>query len=247
MAKVTNLDRDDLLILYIADFIKSCKRIHLVSNKSYIIPIKLENWGTHLRGSFKWSRSVIKFDGAEYEFTNREIDDNKFIYLLNKALEQSKVRGKVFFQTYGDGYWVKKETRFERLEIYADSCKEFDKLAKMIQKYANKTIEPTDIFDVSVCGKRSSWSDSRDYTYLCYDADKCNAIIDYIRNNRSSRDIMEVVVEEYFSHGDDADYQCAMYQESEWYGCRGNKLLIKITTPSGKAKAMNRWGMRRIY
>ena len=157
--------------------------------------------------------------------------------MLSNAIAKSNVRAKVFSETYGDGYWISKETRFKFVEIYAAPCKEFVTLVRMLERYADFTLHETDIFMVNVCGKRSSWSDSGRINYLCYQPNKCQTIINFIRNNRNSKDAVMVSIDEYFSHGDETDYKIAQYQESEWYGCRGKVLTLNISTPSGKHKA----------
>ena len=239
--RIENKTREQVTAL-MADYIKLSFK-HLKTTNANL-DIELNNWCSGFGRNSTWSYSEVVVGDNSYIFKDKKIDDAELIRMLNNAIATTNVRCKVFSQTYGDGYWTPKETRFERVEIYAAPCKEFVKLAKMIEKYANFSLHETDIFDVRVCGKRSSWSDSGRYDYLCYNADKCNAIADYIRTNRKGKDVLSINVEEYFSHGDDMDYKCAMYQESEWYGCRGNKLAVKVTTPNGKVKAKNGWAMR---
>lgn len=245
MAKrIENKTREEVTAL-IAKYIKECFKAMTCTNKT--LHLEVHNWCSGFGRNSKWSFSEIEVGSDSYVFRDKEIDDARFISMINDAIAISGVRAKVFSQTYGDGYWVPKETRFERVEIYAKPCKEFITLAKMIEKYANFSLHETDVFGVSVCGKRSSWSDVGRYNYLCYEPNVCNAIMEYIRANRKGKDTLVVSVEEYFSHGDETDYKCAMYQESEWYGCRGNKLSVKAFTPSGKSKAFNTWSMRTKY
>jgi flavodoxin len=241
--RIENKTRQEVTGL-MADYIKLSFK-HLKATNANL-GIELHNWCSGFGKNSKWSYSEVVVGDNSYIFKDRQINDNELIRMLNDAIAMSNVRCKVFSETYGDGYWTPKETRFKRVEMYAAPCKEFVKLAKMIEKYANYSLHETDIFNVRVCGKRSAWSDSGHYDYLCYNAEKCNAIISYIRENRKGKDTMMVGVEEYFSHGDEMDYKCAMYQESEWYGCRGNNLSIKVYTPSGKSKTFNKWSMGRF-
>ena len=233
------------LVSLMAKFIKEQSKS--MGDKTNVeLPISISSWVCGMGRDKKWTHTDITigdyYNKTIYTFTDKEITDERFVRMLNKALEESKVRGKVYADTYGDGYWTPEQTIFRRIEIYAAPCKEFNTLAKLIQKYANKTIGGTDIFHVRVCGKRSSWSDSSAYRYLCYDAKKCQTIIDTIRAKKTSKDGLKVEIEEYFSHGDEGDYRCAMYQESEWYGCRGAKLHFTIKTPTGKVKADYKFG-----
>ena len=241
MAKIENKTREQVTAL-MAKFIK--ESFKAMTSNSKELNVELNNWCSGFGRNSKWSYTEIRFGGDSYIFKDKEIDDLSFVRMWEDAIAISKVRGKVTYDTYGDGYWTPKTYRFKRVEIFAKPCKEFISLVKLIEKYAKFSLSETDIFSVSVCGKRSSWNDSGRYYYLCYEPKKCQGIIDYIREQKSSRDTLSVSVEDYFSHGDNGDYKCAQYQESEWYGERGNKLVVKVTTPKGKAKAMNSWSMK---
>jgi len=209
-----------------------------------VADINLRNWCGGCGKNAKWAYTEIECNDVKYIIKEKEIKDDMFVYMLRNALAVSKVRGNVVFDTYGDGYWTPRQTIFRRLEIFAKPCKEFISLVKYIEKYAKFTLGDTDIFFVNVCGKRTSWSDSGKYRYLCYDANRCNTILADMRKYRGSKDTLKVEVKEFFSHGDDTDYRIAMYQESEWYGCRGNKLVVSIKTPNGKEKHSVKWSMR---
>ena len=113
----------------------------------------------------------------------------------------------------------------------------------MLEKYANKSLGETEVFYARVCGKRSSWSECGTRKYLCYDAKRCQAIINTIRKCRTSKDSFGFDVEECFSHGDDYDYEIAQHQESEWYGSNQAKLHIIIKTPSGRVKVDYKFGV----
>jgi hypothetical protein len=233
------------LVSVMAKFIKEQSK--QMGDKTHIeLPIEISNWSSGFGRNSKWAHTDIEIgeyrDKVIYTFTDKEITDEQFVYMLRKALEESKVRGQVFADVYGDGCWTPKQTIFRRVEIYAAPCKEFTTLAKLIQKYSGKTIGGTDVFHVSVCGKRSAWSDSSAYRYLCYEPNQCKAIIDTIRTKKTSKDALKVEMEGYFSHGDEEDYRCAMHMESEWYGCRGVKLHLTITTPSGRIKSDYKFG-----
>ena len=224
------------LTLLLAKFIKDSQK-NMGDKTNVELPISISSW---VNGAKKWSHTDITIgdycDKTTYTFTDREITDEQFVYMLNDALSKSNVMGKVYADTYGDGYWTKKQTIFRRIEIYAKPCKEFQLLSDYIKKYAGKTIGSTDVFHVRVCGKRSSWSDSSAYRYLCYDVEKCKAIIDTMRAKKTSKDGLKVEIEEYFSHGDEMDYRCAQHQESEWYGCRGVMLVTDIKNTKGQLK-----------
>jgi len=241
MAKIENKTREQVTAL-MAKFIK--ESFKAMASNSKELNVKLNNWCSGFGRNSKWSYTEIRFGGDSYIFKDKEIDDLSFVRMWENAIAISKVRGKVTYDTYGDGYWTPKTYRFKRVEIFAKPCKEFVSLVKLIEKYARITISETDVFDVRVCGKRSSWSDSGRYDYLCYEPKTCQAIIDYIRKSRTSKDTLTIEVAPYSSHGDDMDYKCAQYHESEWYGFRGARLNVKVTTPNGKIKAKNYWALR---
>ena len=230
----------------LAKFIKECQKS--MGDKTNVnAPIKYENWNCGMGRNSKWHHTDIIVYGQSnkiggypnkttYTFTDKELTQEQFIYMLKNAVAQSKVNAKVFYDECGDGYWCDKEYRFKRVEIFAKPCREFNALCKYVEKYTRHTIGNLDVYYVDVCGKRSSWSDSGRYYYLCYDAKECKKILDAIKAKKGSKDTLKVSVDEYFDYGDEGDYRCAQYQETEWYGHRGNKICVKITTPSGKVK-----------
>ena len=242
--RIENVTREELanaLGKYIKGMVKN-----MGEKTNMKLPISLTNWGSRINGQWKWTSTEVAvrngYDTTKYIFKDKQIDDETFANMLRKVVADNAVRAFVVTEEYSTG-WYSKEVRFKHIEVFAAPCKEFTKLSNMIAKYTNKGIGNYDVFSVSVCGKRSSWSDSGSNNYLCYQPTKCQRIIDYIRSQKSSKDILSVEVREYFSHGDEGDYRCAMYQESEWYGERGAELVVTITTPKGKVKLSDRWGV----
>ena len=243
MTTIENFPKDKL-VKKIADYIKKMSRTlkEMGSGTQCELNIELHNWVSGFGRNQVWSKTEIDVGDIAYNYTDKEVDDAAFIRILNDAISLSNVRCKVYSQTYGDGYWTPRIVRFEKVEIFPNASKEFITLTKMLEKYTNKTIGETDVFFARVCGKRSSWSESGKRHYLCYDSQKCQAIIDEIRKHKASKDTLTFDVEECFSHGDEYDYNIAQYQESEWYGSNQAKLHITIKTPSGKVKADYKFG-----
>lgn len=233
MIKVENISRKHL-VMNISIYLKKCAKSMTADNVT--ADIELHNWYCGFGRDSKWSYTEIRVDDTQYIVKDKEITDESFVSILNDAIATAKVRAKVVYDTYGDGYWTPKQTLFRRVQVFSKPCKEFIALSKYIDKYGNFTLDDLAVFNVRVCGKRSSWSDSGKYYYLCYNAELCKSILDDIRKNKGSKDILNVSVEETFSHGDDDDYRCAMHMESEWYGERGAKLHYIIKTPKGKVK-----------
>lgn len=204
------------------------------------LPISISSWVCGMGRDKKWSHTDITIgyytNKVVYTFTDKEITGDQFVYMLRKAIEESKVKGQVFADTYGDGCWTPKQTIFRQVEIYAAPCKEFNNLNKLLKKYGNKTIEEHSVFYVDVCGKRSSWSDTGRKLFLDYAPKMCARIIDYINHNRLRGWKVAISTDDFFSHGDEMDYKVAQYQESEWYGTRGTMLVVDIKNSKGENK-----------
>lgn len=227
------------LVSLMAKFIKEQSKC-MGNQTNMELPISISSWVCGMGRDKKWSHTDITIgyytNKVVYTFTDKEITDDQFVYMLRKAIEESKVKGQVFADTYGDGCWTPKQTIFRHVEIYAAPCKEFVALNKMLKKYGSRTIEEYDIFRVNVCGKRSSWSDTGNRYYLCYAPQICANIMDYIRNNKLRGWKVSISTQDFFSHGDETDYKIAQYQESEWYGQRGTKLIVNINNSKGEQK-----------
>lgn len=227
------------LTLLLAKFIKDCQKG--MGDKTNIdLPIDIENWNCGTGRYAKWSHTNIIVGSypnkTTYKFTDREITNEQFVSMLKDAIAKSNVRARVVYDECGDGYWSNKVVIFRRVEVFAKPCKEFQLLADYVKKYANFTIKDDDVYYVRVCGKRSTYDDSGRYNYLCYDARTCNEILSSIKAKRTSKDKLNVSIKNYLNHGDEMDYRCAMHQESEWYGHRGQMLFVEVTTPKGKVK-----------
>lgn len=232
MEKIENITKEALIKSMVA-FIKDWS-MRIGERTNLNLPIEHSNWMCGMGPHQKWSHTEITLDNKSYIFKDKEITEEEFIYLLNKALEKSGVNGKVFYDVYGDGYWGEKQYIFRRLEIFAKPCKEFNELNKLFKKCGSKTLGDLDVFSVEICGKRSSYSDYGKYHYLCHNPKMCLSIIDYIKTNKGRNGVVRVEVRDYLDHGDDCDYRIAQYQESEWYGKRGNNLILTIK--AGKQK-----------
>jgi hypothetical protein len=232
MVRIENITREQLVEL-IADFIKE-QSDNMGDKSNMELGISISNWVCGMGKNKKWAYTEIKVGDNSYIFKDREINEDYFVYMLNNALDKSKVKGNVFYDVYGDGYWTPKQTIFKRFEIFAKPCKEFKELNKVLVKYGAKEIDDYDVFSVRVCGKRSTWSDVGKYYYLCHLPNVCLSIIYYIKSNKGRNGIIKSEVKSYLNHGDEEDYRVAQYQETEWYGKRGDYLLINIENGKNK-------------
>lgn len=218
----------------ITEYIKSCaSRIGDKSNLQ--LDIRHDDWGNRLNGVWKWISSEIRVGQDTYRITDRQVTVDYFLSAVENALKESGVRGKVFTETYYPGNFTK-AYRFSRLEIFAPPCQEFRRLNDILKEHGCKPLSETDIFEVAVCGKRSSWSDSGSFKYLCYRKENCKQIGDLIETICDKKDSLHLSLDEFLDHGDEYSYKAAMYHESEWYGSRGQNLRIVVKDGAGKEK-----------
>ena len=236
--KKNDISREKLITL-ITKYIKECSKKLNETTSSIDVSVSHENWYSGCGNNAKFSSTNISFGGNEYCFYDKEISDNDFVTIMKTALKDSKCKGKVNVQEWDTsrGWSTIHCMRFKSLVLLGKPCKEFGTLNRMIKKYTNKELGETDVNSSSVCGKRSSWSvDGSSTGYLCYQPKKCQFVIDFIREKKTSRDKLHFEVKNELSHGNGHDYEIAQYQESEWYGTEFNFLKVEVSTPTGKTK-----------
>jgi hypothetical protein len=225
MANIENIERTELVKL-MGKFIKKVSE-SMGTKTNVEVPIDYSNW---VNGAKRWSFSRIEFDGNTYTFNDREIAIRNFVFYLNNALKASGVDGKVFCDT--DMYDT--PIIFRRLEIFGKPCKEFNALNKMLVKNGAREIGKLDVNSVRICGKRSCYDECGNYRYLCFSPKDCTTITEAIKKDRKRGWKLSVSIKPYVNHGDEYDYEIAMYQESEWYGTMGNE--IEVTFRNGKGE-----------
>lgn len=233
MGKRETIERKQLKPI-ITDYIKACVA-RMGERNSLQLAIRHDDWGSRINGVWKWSSSEITVGDNKYTIRDRQVTDEHFLTVVENALKESGIRGKVFSEPYWPGNFTKVD-RFSRLEIFAPPCQEFNRLNDLLKGLTRKTLADTDIYGVNVCGKRSSWSDSGNYRYLCYNKENCKDIADLIEAVCDDKDTLRFKVEEFLDHGDEGDYRAAQYHESEWYGSRGQNLHIIVKDQDGKEK-----------
>lgn len=226
MERIENVTRERLVDL-IAGYIKGESK-KMGGSTNMMLDVDYVNCTCGMGMDRKWAYSEIMFGGKAFVFKDREITDYGFISMLNKALEKSGVRGKVFYEEYEGGYFTSSQVVFDRLEIFAKPCKEFNSLNKALVKYGVKPIGEFDVFSVGISGKRNSYSDDGNFRYLCHQPKLCLSIIDYIKANKGRNGVVMAMTKDYVDHGDETDYRIAQYQESEWDGRKGRKLILTI-------------------
>ena len=233
MGKKETIERKQLKPI-IEAYIKECAA-RMGERSNLQLAIRHDDWGNRINGVWKWSSSEITVGNDKYTIRDRQVTDEHFLAVVENALKESGIRGKIFTEPYWPGTYTKVD-RFSRLEIFAPSCQEFNRLNDLLKGLTRKTLADTDIYGVNVCGKRSSYSDSGSYKYLCYNKENCKDIADLITAVCDDKDTLRFTVEEFLDHGDEGDYRAAQYHESEWYGSRGQNLHIIVKDQDGKEK-----------
>ena len=98
----------------------------------------------------------------------------------------------------------------------AKPCKEFDKLNKLLSKHYGKGISQTDLFQVSLFGKRATYDESGVKKYVCFYPEACNKFIESAKKafKKGNGKSFEVVVT------DDIDTTISSRLGTECYGER---------------------------
>lgn len=148
---------------------------------------------------------------------------------------------------FGGGVWNRTQVKYPaKITLCETPCKEFTSLQNYINKYGKTTywgssygavnLRNFELFCSAMGGKRGRlWDEYGDRRYLDNKPKKCVAILEELRSNRGSKDIMicERGTEDYIDPVDKA------YSERHEIECDGEKrsyLKITIKTPTGKVK-----------
>ena len=129
------------------------------------------------------------------------------------------------------------------IRLMAEPCKEYKSLVNYLSKYCGKNLSETDIYSVAIGGKRGRvYGEEGDRYYLCHKPATCAKYLETLRKSRGSND---KVVSTAIKQEDDIDpweLQVSIRNEVEFSGARLKYFEVKISTPSGKEKAVIRIG-----
>lgn len=164
---------------------------------------------------------------------------NEIISLLN-ALKKSKGWGLLYWDctevNVGSGYYIDYINVPNSIILFSKPCKEFTSLANYIGKYCGKKIEPQDIYQVAIGGKRGRvYGEDSARDYLAYLPEKCSMLLEQLRKYRATNDIVTTTINQR-DIIDDSDMRYSIEYETEFSGMRVNECKIEIKTPSGKVK-----------
>ena len=125
----------------------------------------------------------------------------------------------------------------------SEPCKEYKSLVNYLSKYCGKNLNETDIYSVAIGGKRGRvYGEEGARYYLCHKPATCAKYLETLRKSRGSND---KVVSTAIKQEDDIDpweLQVSIRNEVEFSGARLKYFEVKISTPSGKEKAVIRIG-----
>ena len=130
------------------------------------------------------------------------------------------------------------------IRLLATPCKEFNSLANYMEKYCGKKLSITDIYGVSIGGKRGRvYGEEGSRYYLAHRPNTCSKLLEDLRSTRGSKDIVTTSAFKQVDDIDKWDLECSIRNEVEFSGCRYNQCEVTIKTPSGKVKKVIRIGL----
>lgn len=120
--------------------------------------------------------------------------------------------------------------------LFSKPCKEFISLSNYIDKYCGKKIELTDIYGVSIGGKRGRvYGEEGSRQYLAYEPNRCIKYLEELRKSRGTKDLISTTISSR-DEIDEWELECSIRNEVEFSGMRYNECTITIKTPNGKLK-----------
>ena len=199
------------------------------------LPLDLGNWYSG-KG---WCASRIKMADEVIEVNDAMITDKEFINWIETAI---KVHYDIDYTFQKRDYWsgTPEQYQFKSVRVFGAPCKEYNTLIAYIERKIGRKlreVQANPIWKNRVCGKRSSWSESGKRIYLMYDPKSCAFILDILKKGCKRGGKLSVQLKGFFSHGDECDYKCAQYQESEWYGGIAEGMVLTMTNAKVKLRA----------
>jgi len=108
----------------------------------------------------------------------------------------------------------------------ASPCKEFEKLNKLLEKYGCKKINNDFLYCQYVTGKRNDIFHTARTRYLCHMPDKCNEIIEWVKQNMTASRVLTIDTQVKIDRGED---EYLYRNESEWDGIQYGQVDLEIT------------------
>ena len=187
------------LMIAMAKHIKACKKNLKDSDK------------TEAYFKFNWSDGMTEVSFADKVLcVNETLSVERLGELVAKALEESSCKGTILSE------WGK-----YRVILYGSPTKAFRMLQRLIQKYSGVFIDWDTCKSIYFDGNGAIMYDKT--AYLCYNETTCQDGIDFIRKNRTSKDVLNAVIK--VDSGDETGNFSIT-----------NCLSLSVETPHGKCK-----------
>lgn len=230
MENLKQKDIEKTLIKELKDTLKSLNK----EDCEKFLPLNVREW-VNMRQD--WVNTEIRINHTWYNVTDEKASEIYIISITERLCKELSTK-KITLIPFDDGHHL-------RGVYFLVLCKEFGQLQKYLQNKANLLIEPKDLYQVSVCGKRHSWSEGHRH-YIANNEKECSSILKRLKEVVGRNRLTAQVVTSNVEYENEEDYRIAQYQESEWYGQIITRLMLRVTTPSHKVKEipyMGEWFM----
>lgn len=193
-------------------------------------------------GGGKGTRLVFCFNDKEFECEDAHVSNvirfnaavRDALKLLNGTHGYKVEYTKGYYSYEGRdvfGKTILRQETVSALVLVVKPCKDFNALAKLVLKYANLNVKPTDLYSVRILGKRGmSYRETGERHYYAHNPKKCARIIAWIKDNKHPTDKLYARVETY---DDCPDRAYSQEYETESYGSRHSFLRLRIIRKNG--------------
>jgi hypothetical protein len=207
-----------------------------LSERCPSITMKMEVW-TRSNGNHTNARYVFKIGGRVFEADDcslRTVDDVS--RTLTKAMVELNAKRGYYVRELRDKFWYETRDCFGRTSDYLritvgltfmmKPCKEFELLRRYLRKYANTELLDTDLYSVSIVGKRgTNYTESGERNYYAHDPKKCRSICLWIAQCKKPNDGLIMAIEEK-RYCEDENY--SREYETESYGTFYRYLKLRV-------------------
>lgn len=233
MSNIPVKNTPDCVSAALVEAIKTAKATLKDGNRN-TYTIKIEYW-EHSSGRANGKpinpRDLILFADKQVLYDNQsKTNVRNFTAIAERvAQKESSALTPVMCKVVGSLF----DRQVERIIVAVKTCKEFAALNRTLSRHSGKTLDPFQLYNVRLTGKRGRYGESGQPEYGMHNAEACAEALSWIRKHKTAADKLSWVVADY----DDIDTEYSIKYETECYGVRHKELNITLTTPKGKVKA----------
>ena len=196
--------------------------IWVSGNKTYSIRIN----GTMLPYKFDDKVDLVSISDNITRMLNKDKEKNPMLFYESNI-----------FDTSGNWYCRSEYAFLSRIYTLAKPCKDFLELVKYVNKFGGIKICPTDLYVVTIGGKRGKiYGEEGDRYYLCHDEKKCKKILSDLRATRKTNDVVKCSNIKTKDDIDEWELECSIRNEVEFSGSRETYIEFSVQTQKGKLK-----------